>query len=75
METPSQPQGPSPALFFQTVNAHQRTEVLRTAIELELFTAIAEGLQTPGALAKRCGASERGVRMLADSLTVGRFPE
>ncbi|UCE64170.1 MAG: class I SAM-dependent methyltransferase [Nitrospirota bacterium] len=73
METPSQPSGPSPALFFQTVNAHQRTEVLRTAIELELFTAIAEGLQTSGALAKRCGASERGVRMLADSLTVAGF--
>lgn len=73
METPSQQQGPSPALFFQTVNAHQRTEVLRTAIELELFTAIAEGMRTPGALANRCGASERGVRMLADSLTVAGF--
>jgi hypothetical protein len=73
METPSQLEGPSPALFFQTVNAHQRTEVLRTAIELEIFTAIAEGMRTPGALAKRCGASERGVRMLADSLTVAGF--
>jgi precorrin-6B methylase 2 len=73
MVTPSQPEGPSPALFFQTVNAHQRTEVLRTAIELELFTAIAEGMRTPSSLAKRCGASERGVRMLADSLTVAGF--
>ncbi len=73
METPTKPEGPSPALFFQTVNAHQRTEVLRTAIELELFTAIAEGKHTPPALAKRCGASERGVRMLADSLTVAGF--
>lgn len=73
METPSQPEGPSPALFFQTVNAHQRTEVLRTAIELELFTAIAEGMRTPSSIAQRCGASERGVRMLADSLTVAGF--
>ena len=73
MESPSQPAGPSPALFFQTVNAHQKTEALRTAIELELFTAIAEGKRTPSALAKRCGASERGVRMLADSLTVSGF--
>ncbi len=73
MEAPSQPAGPSPALFFQTVNAHQRTEVLRTAIELEIFTAIAEGMKTPASLAKRCGASERGVRMLADSLTVAGF--
>ena len=35
MATPSQSEGPSPALFFQTVNAHQRTEVLNTALELE----------------------------------------
>ena len=73
METPSQPEGPSPALFFQTVNAHQRTEILKTAIELELFTTIAEGIGTPPSLAQRCGASERGVRMLADSLTVAGF--
>ena len=73
METPSQPTVPSPALFFQTVNAHQKTEALRTAIELELFTAIAEGNRTPSSLSKRCGASERGMRMLADSLTVSGF--
>ena len=73
METPSQSQGPSPALFFQTVNAHQRTEALRTAIELELFTAIAEGNRTPSSIAKQCGASEKGVRVLADSLTVSGF--
>ena len=73
MDTPSQPAGPSPALFFQTVNAHQKTEALRTAIELELFTAIAEGSRSPSSLAERCGASERGVRILADSLTVSGF--
>jgi len=55
MATPTQPEGLSPALIFQTVNAHQRTEVLKTAIELELFTAIAEGLKTPESLAKHCG--------------------
>ena len=39
-------QQPSPALFFQTINAHQRTEALKTAIELEVFTAIGEGNST-----------------------------
>ena len=73
MATTSEPEGPSPALFFQTVNAHQRTEILKTAIEVEIFTAIAEGNRTPKTIAQRCKASERGVRMLADSLTVAGF--
>jgi hypothetical protein len=30
-------------LFFQTVNSYQRTEALKAAIELEVFTAIGEG--------------------------------
>jgi hypothetical protein len=65
--------GPSPALFFQTVNGHIRTAALKSAIELELFTAIAEGCHTPGAMARRCRAAERGLRMLADFLTVAGF--
>ena len=39
-------------------------------IELELFTAIGEGATTAEALAKRTGAAERGVRILADYLVV-----
>lgn len=66
-------EGPSPALFFQTVNGHMRTAALKSAIELELFSAIAEGHCTPKALAHRCGGSERGLRMLGDYLTVGGF--
>ena len=34
---------PTPALLFDTLNAHQRTEAIKAAIELDLFTAIAEG--------------------------------
>lgn len=63
-------QPPSPALFFETVNAFQRTAAIKAAIELECFTAIAEGNQTPAALARRCEAHERGMRMLCDYLTV-----
>jgi hypothetical protein len=42
MSSPSATQ-PSPQLFFQTINAYQRTEGLKAAIELETFTAIGEG--------------------------------
>ena len=73
MTTTVNPEGPSPALFFQTVNAHQRTAALKTALELDFFTGIAEGSRTPATLAQRCGASERGMRMLADYLTIAGF--
>jgi ubiquinone/menaquinone biosynthesis C-methylase UbiE len=64
---------PSPALFFDTVNAYERTEALRTAIELDLFTAVASGRRTAADLAEACRASPRGVRILADYLTVLGF--
>ena len=66
---------PNPSLIFQTLNAHHNTAALRAGIELEVFTAIAEGAQTPEALAKRCKASERGLRILCDYLTVIGFLE
>jgi len=67
------PQGPSPALFFETMTAYQRTEALRTAIELDLFTHIAAGNPTADQLATSCKASPRGVRILADYLTILGF--
>jgi ubiquinone/menaquinone biosynthesis C-methylase UbiE len=63
-------QQPSPQLFFQTINAHQRTEALKAAIELEVFTAIGEGNTTAAELAKRCQTSEKGMRVLCDYLTI-----
>lgn len=65
--------GPSPALIFETVNGFQRTEALRAAIELDLFTHIAEGRRTAVELANACQASPRGVRILADYLTIIGF--
>jgi SAM-dependent methyltransferase len=62
-------QQPSPQLFFQTINAHQRTEALKAAIELEVFTAIGEGNSTAAEIAKRCQTSEKGTRVLCDYLT------
>lgn len=64
---------PSPNLFFETINAYQRTEALKAAIELDLFTACTGGARTAGELAVACGAAERGVRILADYLTILGF--
>jgi 2-polyprenyl-3-methyl-5-hydroxy-6-metoxy-1,4-benzoquinol methylase len=64
---------PSPDLFFQTINAYQRTAALKTAIELDLFTALADGPATAATVAEKCGASERGTRILLDYLTLLGF--
>jgi 2-polyprenyl-3-methyl-5-hydroxy-6-metoxy-1,4-benzoquinol methylase len=67
------PQGPSPALFFDTISAYQRTEALRAAIELDLFSHLAARRQTATELASACQASPRGIRILADFLTIVGF--
>ncbi|MFN2515801.1 MAG: methyltransferase [Pyrinomonadaceae bacterium] len=72
MSSPSAQQ-PSPQLFFQTGSAYQRTEGLKAAIELEVFTAIGEGNTTALEIAKRCQASERGTRILCDFLCILGF--
>jgi SAM-dependent methyltransferase len=64
---------PSPQLFFDTINAFQRTEALKSAIELDLFTAIDNGHNTVASLSKQLGAAERGIRILADYLTLIGF--
>lgn len=66
---------PSPILFFDTVNAYQRTAAIKAAIELDIFTALAGGLHTAASLAARCGTSERGMRILCDYLVVVGFLE
>jgi len=66
-------QHPSPELFFDTISAFERTEALRAAIELDLFTLVATGKRTASQIASGCKASERGVRILADFLTILGF--
>ena len=48
---------PSPDLFLQSVTGYQRTEAIRAAVELDLFTAIAEGQQR----GRRAGRALLGV--------------
>ena len=66
-------QGATPAAIFETLNRYQHTMALKGAINLELFTHIAGGATTSAALAARCNASERGIRILCDFLTVLKF--
>ncbi len=64
---------PTPALIFDTFNAYQRTAAMKTGLDLEIFTAIAEGKTTASEIAAASGASERGARILCDYLTVIGF--
>ena len=68
--TPKTAGEPSPELIFETFNAYQRTAALRTAIELDVFRAVGEGLGDAVSLARQCGASARGIRILCDYLTI-----
>jgi hypothetical protein len=68
------PEGhPSPDLLFDTLTAYQRSAALKAAVDLEIFTILAEAPATASAVAKRCGAAERGIRILCDYMTVAGF--
>jgi predicted O-methyltransferase YrrM len=64
---------PSPGLLFDTINAYQKTAAIKAGIELDLFSLLAAGPATAAALAQRCTAAPRGVRILCDYLTMLGF--
>ena len=59
---------PTPERFLEAISGFQRTAAIRTALELDLFTAIGEGARDVGALAAATGAAPRGIRALANFL-------
>ncbi len=61
---------PKPEQIFGMMMAYQQSAALKAAVEIDLFSAIGEGLGTPSTMAERCQASERGVRILADFFCV-----
>lgn len=61
---------PSADIVFDSLFAYQRSAALTSAIDLEIFTAIDEGAHTVSEIAKRSAASERGIRILCDYLSV-----
>jgi len=73
MAAQAQNQQLSPQLFMETASGYQRTAAMKAAVDLDVFTAIGEGASDVPALAKRCAASERGLRILCDYLTVIGF--
>ena len=73
MSSSPQPQAPSPGIVFDTLQAYQRSVALRGAIDLDLFTAIADGNKSLSAIASRIKASEKGTRVLCDYLTMLGF--
>jgi SAM-dependent methyltransferase len=60
----------NPAAIFQAMQAFQQTEAFKAAVELDLFTAVAQGADRVESLAAACGTSPKGTRVLADAMTV-----
>ncbi len=73
MADSTQSSKPSPERIFNTMVAFQETEALKAAIELDIFTAIAEGANTAKSLAAKTGTSERGMRILCDYFVIKEF--
>src|SRR5215468_2472113 len=72
-QSSTQAPGPTPEHFFRSINAYQLTRALKGALDLDVFTAIAEGNKTAKALAESRQASDRGMRILCDYLVVTGF--
>lgn len=66
--TPQAPLTPGP--IFDMLLAYQRTAALKAAIDLNIFGALSDGPQDVTAIARRCSASERGIRILCDFLCI-----
>jgi ubiquinone/menaquinone biosynthesis C-methylase UbiE len=64
---------PNPLRVFDALNSFQRTFALKAAIELDLFRHIAAGATRVPELSARLQASQKGVRVLCDYLTISGF--
>jgi SAM-dependent methyltransferase len=73
MSTEAQVLPPDPTAIFEALSAFHRSAALKAAIELDVFTGIGEGNSDVESLAKRCEATERGIRILCDYLTIQGF--
>jgi len=59
---------PNPGKIFETTFAFTTTRVLVAAVDIGLFTHIANGHHTVAEIAKKAGASERGVEIILNGL-------
>src|SRR3954464_7962867 len=60
----------TPSIIFDMLQAHQQTAALKAAIDLDVFRAVGEGPGDVASIARHCSASERGIRILCDFLTI-----
>ncbi|HET9791897.1 MAG TPA: methyltransferase dimerization domain-containing protein, partial [Candidatus Angelobacter sp.] len=70
---PETAQQPTPIEIFRIIQSYQHSFILKSAVELGVFTAIAKGSATAKEIAGVCGASPRGIRILCDALTVNQL--
>ena len=61
---------PTPELTWRLMTGFQQSAAFKAAVELELFTKVGEGRKTAADIAAATGAAERGIRILADAMTV-----
>lgn len=73
MSTPTSAAQPDPGAILRALSAYQLTMALKGAIELEVFTHIGAGATTVPEIARLSQASEKGMRVLCDFLTVNGF--
>jgi 2-polyprenyl-3-methyl-5-hydroxy-6-metoxy-1,4-benzoquinol methylase len=50
--------------------AYQQTAALKAAIDLDVFRAVGDGPKDAASIARHCSASERGIRILCDFLSI-----
>ena len=68
--SPHMSESASPMLVWDLLTAFHRTAALNAAIELDMFRVIGEGAGDVASIARGCNASERGIRILCDNLTI-----
>src|SRR5262245_33686983 len=60
----------NPAPIFDCFTAYQKTAAMQAAVDIGLFSAIGSGATTVAAIAQKCDAAPKGVRVLCDYWTV-----
>jgi ubiquinone/menaquinone biosynthesis C-methylase UbiE len=65
----------TPAPFVDALLGYQQTAALYAAVKLDLFSLVCAGTDTAEGIAAASGAAPRGIRILADYLTIRGFLE
>src|SRR5262249_47263738 len=73
MATAPQATNATPERIFSTLIAFQQTDALKAAIQLDIFTKIAEGPNAAASVANAIGANPRGTRIFCDYMTIAGF--